>query len=589
MSERLYPFEKNRYYYGKLLTTPDFQAEQRYVDHKRMFLNQTVLGPGILCGLGVQSLDGESLLIESGVAIDGKGREIVVPYDVVKKLAAIKGYDRQKAGVKSLCLLYKEEAVQPVCVAGRKEGQDEYENNRIQEKFEIFLTDKAEYAKAYSQDKEFLMEEILLENPDYRVSMRMPATACKGRAIRLCVEVRKLTGEDKALTFQGRLKAPAFVTEEGGYELRIGSEDIRLYEKEARTYDYWLQVKDVEYDQTEILWDSEAAYAAVGEEQQPFGPVNKVFPVRLAECTPQQLAEWRAGRMPLNERDFDIGDQAVRLADILLGEPDPKSEIEDVKEFGVKRYIRVPVTEAIRNWYLSYYCDRADIQEIRSLPNKEEKPIEKEKERPGLRSGIVEIPLDARMKKGNICYSEEVLHGLGAGNVYVDVGILNCGSMAGHIKPEGTVVYGDNDLFAGIKEKSTAVRTAVKVFKSKGSFQVAAMLTGEQNTIVLELQWIAVRLPDDSQEEETQGHMQIVPQVSTIRLSPGEKCYFAVEFRNMEPCSLQYELMDPDGGEIGPDGIYIAPGKSGIYEIRISCREYRRVCTYVYAVVGGEE
>ena len=43
-------------------------------------LNRLGLGFGVLCGLGVEpASNGTSVIIEPGVAIDGLGREIVVP------------------------------------------------------------------------------------------------------------------------------------------------------------------------------------------------------------------------------------------------------------------------------------------------------------------------------------------------------------------------------------------------------------------------------------------------------------------------------------------------------------------------------
>ena len=35
----LFPFERNRYYSGKMLTSADFAAEQEYGNNKRRFLN----------------------------------------------------------------------------------------------------------------------------------------------------------------------------------------------------------------------------------------------------------------------------------------------------------------------------------------------------------------------------------------------------------------------------------------------------------------------------------------------------------------------------------------------------------------------
>ena len=87
-NSELIPFERNRYYTGKMLTTADFEAEQAYMNNKRRFLNQMVTGSGIVCGLSVISLDDLSLMIESGMAIDDTGREIAVSYthlDVYKR------------------------------------------------------------------------------------------------------------------------------------------------------------------------------------------------------------------------------------------------------------------------------------------------------------------------------------------------------------------------------------------------------------------------------------------------------------------------------------------------------------------------
>ena len=47
-----FPFERNRYFYGKLLTVRDFEVEQRYHCTKRALLNRLVHGAGVVCGLG---------------------------------------------------------------------------------------------------------------------------------------------------------------------------------------------------------------------------------------------------------------------------------------------------------------------------------------------------------------------------------------------------------------------------------------------------------------------------------------------------------------------------------------------------------
>ena len=63
-NSELIPFNRNRYYKGKMLTSADFEAEQLYMNNKRRFLNNVMYGSGIVCGFGVYSLDDLSLFID---------------------------------------------------------------------------------------------------------------------------------------------------------------------------------------------------------------------------------------------------------------------------------------------------------------------------------------------------------------------------------------------------------------------------------------------------------------------------------------------------------------------------------------------
>ena len=82
----LFPIERNRYFYGKLLTVRDFELEQKYLNDKRRLLNLAIAGPGVVCGLTVSKSDDMTLMLESGLALDCMGREIVVDAPVIKKL-----------------------------------------------------------------------------------------------------------------------------------------------------------------------------------------------------------------------------------------------------------------------------------------------------------------------------------------------------------------------------------------------------------------------------------------------------------------------------------------------------------------------
>ncbi|GJG89728.1 hypothetical protein tb265_49090 [Gemmatimonadetes bacterium T265] len=79
---RLATPSRNRYYYGKLLDSYHLELEQRYGGDKRRLINRLTLGTGVLCGLDVAAnADGTRVRVRAGVAVDGVGREIVVPQD----------------------------------------------------------------------------------------------------------------------------------------------------------------------------------------------------------------------------------------------------------------------------------------------------------------------------------------------------------------------------------------------------------------------------------------------------------------------------------------------------------------------------
>ena len=58
---RYVPFERNRYFYGKLLTVRDFMAEQTYLADKRRLTNRLLFGSGVVAGLQVVAVDDKTI------------------------------------------------------------------------------------------------------------------------------------------------------------------------------------------------------------------------------------------------------------------------------------------------------------------------------------------------------------------------------------------------------------------------------------------------------------------------------------------------------------------------------------------------
>lgn len=70
---KYFPFERNKYFYGKLLTVDDFETEQRYMNDKRRVLNRFLYGTGVVCGLNVVPIDDMTISVEPGLALDFSG------------------------------------------------------------------------------------------------------------------------------------------------------------------------------------------------------------------------------------------------------------------------------------------------------------------------------------------------------------------------------------------------------------------------------------------------------------------------------------------------------------------------------------
>jgi hypothetical protein len=90
----LQPFERNRYFDGKLLVTRDFQDEQNYLRGKDRLHNSLLHGVGTVCGLKVEQHPNPAcrrqyVVLEPGLALDCCGNEIIVNAEQTVDLRAL--------------------------------------------------------------------------------------------------------------------------------------------------------------------------------------------------------------------------------------------------------------------------------------------------------------------------------------------------------------------------------------------------------------------------------------------------------------------------------------------------------------------
>ena len=587
-SNQVYPFERNRYYPGKMLTTADFKAEQSYHINKLRFMNSLIYGTGIVCGCGVVSLDDLSILIESGVAIDGSGREIIIDSSLVKKLSAIEGFDELQSDTACLCVRYEEKDIHSVYAVSHKESDQEYEYNRISEGYEIFLVDKDEYDEGFELESEFLQKERLFKGPDFEGYLVMPTIVCKGRNVMAKLEITKLTDADKKLSYKGVLDIPSFTSPEGTQQIEINVDDIELPKNGVYTKQFWMLVQNNAGIEANVILRSGSANAF--EDDAAINAENSfAMKVRLSDESPVSLIRRETGKLSLEMRQ-SVTASAIKLAEIDLMRTDSAYVIENIKEVKKNPYIELPSQDAITDEYLEFYVKDADIfnkKETTVNDTRPETPVSYAGgELKNVATGILEIPLGRDARSGDIRYSGEITHGLGTGNVFVSIGYEYISPDQALGASAKSTVYGNPELFSRQSQHLVDAETAVRVLNDKGSFVVAARLLKDVEYLVLTYRWVAIKFPTGEELEAADYYgKSITAKTPTVVMRPKENYYFGVTFNNMDACSISYELTAPGSGEVTTDGVYTAPAKEGVYEIRIYCSDMPMVCTYAYAIV----
>lgn len=592
-NNQLLPFERNRYYVGKLLTSADFQVEQTYNNHKRRFLNEMMFGSGIVCGLGVYSLDDLSIMVDSGVAVDGCGREIAVESPVVRKLSAVEGFEELQTERAALCLRYQEENVHPVYTVQKQGTGESYECNHVREGWQLVLRDCEALPPLSPPEPEFLAAAVLYEDEDYAVTCAMPAQTPCGAAVRLEVKIRRLRETAKPLTLKAAVQMPAFTSESGEHELRL--ELLEVCPEDEMTLSWHITAQSAPIQESVLLADKRNIQIQVGESERPVG---EKFALRTAvvEASAAQIADQAAASASLEMRSAAGGQDFVVLAEIALQRTRDAYLIEELRTTGVRQYIRTTASAALRReleeWFQPPAAAAAGTPAAQSAALPAERRVE-----PIYATGICEIALGTNMRRGQVAYSDEVVHGLGAGTVFVSVGTEYLADDPKLGTSARNTIYGNAGLFPEDRAPMAAAETAVKVMNDRGSFVVAARLLEDSSQVVLPLRWVAVSLPNGGEESKLQklSGKSIMAVPPTVVMATRESHFFNVRFNNMEPCTLTYELTEKDSGEISSDGIYTAPGREGVFEIRISCAEIPLISTYAYAVVkkrdaqeGGE-
>ena len=190
--------DRNRYFYGKLMTVRDFLREQEYFNSKRWLINRLLFGSGVVSGLEVRPVGATVIEVEPGVAFDPEGREITVVGRERVDLAKLVTADVTPAGGAGVtdllvCLNYHECPKEPVPSLKGSPCDEVCESNRIGETFTVSLLKAPPEPPPPTGCEQWLNRQtVLRRSDDFEVERVAPVRVRPGEVFEVAVKVTAL-------------------------------------------------------------------------------------------------------------------------------------------------------------------------------------------------------------------------------------------------------------------------------------------------------------------------------------------------------------------------------------------------------------
>ncbi len=563
-----FTFERNQYYYGKMMTYQDMTAEQKYLNDKRRLINRFLHGSGVAAGLQVVSLDDRTVSVEAGVALDGAGREIVLDEPRVMMLDQIEGYEnltsQEDISYAYLCLAYSEEGICPA----KGPVEDGSESGKIYEKFRedgrLYLT-----PVSLTDDRDTLesltwQTAVLFENSDLMVSCRIPAFVGSGESFDVIMRIEaKHPLQDVSVDLDASLSALNIEGKELLQEHWSGSFRTACEAAETR---HTLTAFSIEDGYGSITIKRRQLEVEIsGRKYYPADDLSARVLISNKDVYHQMVDSWYSNAM--NQVLRSSGTGGIYLARLYLKSCGDELRIQQIEQlpFGQRTYnafVNMGLTDQlIRD------VDALKAEHLRQKADREQKNVDRNV--PRVASGVVTIPMGIGGREGARYFSNEVVHGLGLGRIRVDLSI----------DTEEAQYFGSGEIFEDMKVRA---EMGVKANCERGSFVIGVRLLESTSAENVKIRWFAEKLPE-TKENSNEQHIRIIPDKPELRCMQSR--YFRTETENLSGATILWEVCTPEGGTITRDGMYTAPDTEGIYEIRAFCQENPKVCSSVFVIV----
>lgn len=591
-NRKFYSYERNNYYYGKLLTSRDFQVEQSYLNDKRRLTNRLFCGSGIVSGLKVVEADDTAIILQSGCAIDGAGREIVVPETAVVKLATIEGSRNLHTDVAYLSISYtesKEDKVYAVMGNSANEKSEDCEYNHIKEGYCLSLQDAEECVPVKERKDDYLIKTVLYEDEDYSILQEVAGYLpidCN-LAVRLIVYKKRQTPDLLSVRYTVSIEG----LKEQSFPVKL--ENLKMDRYESRTITEAIVPKD----EIRYLADFKLRmdHLEIWKNKQKC-QVKEPAPITIT-LTNKKLVSLIVENSYKSAMDVEIEenyDNKIYLAKLYLIRSNERILLDRLEEVPFKQYVysasQIMLLEELKEYYPEIGGTDGEVKTISGEVQQVDVPQQVLADRSFV-TGAFDISVGNGGDTGKTFYSEEIMHGLGEGPVYVEVAYEVLNKENGNLREE--ILLGDAGLFASgeSEEKQMQIACGIKVFPERGTFIVAVRPKNKMLKTSLRIRWYACKAEDTgkniSKLKNKQGMIIISP--DTITTTPKGIVQIQPKFVNMPAEACSYEVLDQAGGKIDNNGIYTAPTAEGVYEVKVSCISTPEIFAHAYIIVSAEK
>ncbi len=567
-----FPFERNRYFYGKLLTVRDFEVEQRYHCTKRELLNRLVHGAGVVCGLGVTASDESTLMIESGMALDYQGREIVVPEALFRKLPMLEGQETL-AGKKDayLCLSYAEEDVEPVNATGAEVGaQRQFDLTR--EGFRLFLTAEPPAYQSLLETAGRENVSVLYQSDELILVLSVPAILCAGEEFQVQVLVVK---NEKTPPVQLSLEGENTFAESDNGRIHLSWRESREEKRCVYTVDFPLRCKSLSDVDSRLFPGSCELNVELGSHHYK----NYLeVPAAVHLCRDQEECRLRRMRLDDLSRHLRGRDLPLYLAKLELIHSAGGVFVGGVTSLPFQQSIKkegaakgdgtgdLTVTTSVRS--LEYW-QKPDVKAVYQpstgalhldfgIPSPEQYDY-------AVAHGTVDLTMPGGIRVNSRVLSQEIAHGLGVGAVDVRLSV----EFQDKEREETALLCGNSEVFKhkSIKSAPPWVEAAALVYPERGTMRIGLWLHDTVDGNLIRVHYFAQKPERDTSRILSQRRVSLTVTPEFSRLGCREKLQFQAEVVGSEDQSVVWSVKEENGGDIDHNGLYQAPELPGTYEI----------------------